>query len=129
MGYTVSVAEPAPDLTRDGVIWYGQRSFGTGEPRLVVEKPGFPWLPVLAGGILILLVMAGSYWIMAKRRSPPHADADDSPVALSETELFSLEERIVQLAENQWRGTIPVRDRQKPGIAQINGQRHAQRSP
>ena len=97
MGYTVSVAEPAPDLTRDGVIWYGQRSFGTGEPRLVVEKPGFPWLPVLAGGILILLVMAGSYWIMAKRRSPPHADADDSPVALSETELFSLEERIVQL--------------------------------
>ena len=74
-GYTVSVAEPAPDLTRDGVIWYGQRSFGTGEPRLVVEKPGFPWLPVLAGSILILLVMAGSYWIMAKRRSPPPADA------------------------------------------------------
>jgi hypothetical protein len=96
-GYAVRVAEPAPDLTRDGLIWYGQRSFGTGEPRLVVEKPGFPWLPILAGSILVLLVIVGSYMVMVKRRSSPPDETDDSPVALSETELFTLEERIVQL--------------------------------
>jgi len=105
-GYTVSNAEPAPDLVRDGLIWYGQRSFGAGEPRLVIEKPGFPWLPAFAGGILILLVIAGSYWIISKRRSPEAVEsvepfevveADDHPVTLSETELLTLEERIIQL--------------------------------
>jgi uncharacterized membrane protein len=96
-GYTVTTAEPSPDLTRDGLIWYGQRSFGTGEPRLVVEKPGFSWLPVLAVSILIVLVIAGSYWILSKRRSPPQVEPDDPPVVLSETELFSVEEKIIQL--------------------------------
>jgi uncharacterized membrane protein len=96
-GYTVSVAEPAPDQVRDGLIWYGQRSFGAGEPRVVFEKPGFPWLPVLLGGVLVLIVIAGVYWVISKRRSPEPVEADDPPVMLSETELFSLEERIIQL--------------------------------
>jgi uncharacterized membrane protein len=96
-GYTVSVAEPAPDQVRDGLIWYGQRSFGAGEPRLVFAKPGFPWLPVLLGGVLVLIVIAGLYWVISKRRSPEPVEADDPPVMLSETELFSLEERILQL--------------------------------
>jgi hypothetical protein len=96
-GYTVSVAEPAPDQVRDGLIWYGQRSFGAGEPRLVFAKPGFPWLPVLLGGVLVLIVIAGLYWVISKRRSSEPVEADDPPVMLSETELFSLEERILQL--------------------------------
>ena len=96
-GYTVSVAEPAPDQVRDGLIWYGQRSFGAGEPRLDFEKPGFPWLPVLLGGVLVLIVIAGLYWVISKRRSSEPVEADDPPVMLSETELFSLEERILQL--------------------------------
>jgi len=96
-GYTLSVAEPAPDQVRDGLIWYGQRSFGAGEPRLVFAKPGFPWLPVLLGGVLVLIVIAGLYWVISKRRSPEPVEADDPPVMLSETELFSLEERILQL--------------------------------
>jgi len=96
-GYTVGVAEPAPDQVRDGLIWYGQRSFGAGEPRLVFAKPGFPWLPVLLGGVLVLIVIAGLYWVISKRRSPEPVEADDPPVMLSETELFSLEERILQL--------------------------------
>jgi len=96
-GYTLSVAEPTPDQVRDGLIWYGQRSFGAGEPRLVFAKPGFPWLPVLLGGVLVLIVIAGLYWVISKRRSPEPVEADDPPVMLSETELFSLEERILQL--------------------------------
>jgi uncharacterized membrane protein len=96
-GYTVSAAEPAPDQVRDGLIWYGQRSFGAGEPRLVFEKPGFPWLPVLLGSLLGVIILAGLYVVLSKRRSPEPVEADDPPVILSETELFSLEERIIQL--------------------------------
>ena len=96
-GYTVSVAEPAPDQVRDGLIWYGQRSFGAGEPRLIFEKPGFPWLPLLLGSLLGVIILAGLYVVLAKRRSPEPVEADDPPVTLSETELFSLEERIIQL--------------------------------
>jgi uncharacterized membrane protein len=98
-GYSVSVAEPAPDQVRDGLIWYGQRSFGAGEPRLVFEKPGFPWLPVVLAGLIGVIILAGLYVVLSKRRSPQPVDseADDPPVSLSETELFSLEERIIQL--------------------------------
>ncbi len=96
-GYTVSAAEPAPDQVRDGLIWYGQRSFGAGEPRLVFEKPGFPWLPVLLGGLSGVIILAGLYVVLSKRRSPEPVEDDDPPVMLSETELLSLEERIIQL--------------------------------
>ena len=98
-GYTVSVAEPAPDQVREGLIWYGQRSFGAGEPRLVFEKPGFPLLPVVLAGLMGIIILAGLYVVLSKRRSPQSVDseADDPPVRLSETELFSLEERIIQL--------------------------------
>ena len=96
-GYTVSITEPVPDQVRDGLIWYGQRSFGAGEPRLVFEKPDFPWLPLLPGSVLVLIVIVGLYWVISKRRSPEPVETDDPPVTLSETELLSLEERIIQL--------------------------------
>jgi len=96
-GYTVSDAEPAPDQVRDGLIWYGQRSFGAGEPRLVFEKPGFPWLPVLLGGVLVLIVSAGVYWVISKRRRSEPDEPEGAAVPLSEADLISLEDRIVQL--------------------------------
>jgi uncharacterized membrane protein len=96
-GYSVSGAEPAPDLVREGLIWYGQRSFGAGEPRLVFEKPGFPWLPLLLGGLLCVLILGGLYVVLSKRRAPEPVEAEDPPVTLSETELLSLEDRIIQL--------------------------------
>jgi uncharacterized membrane protein len=96
-GYTVSVAEPAPDQVRDGLIWYGQRSFGAGEPRLVFEKPGFPWLPVLLGGALVLIVIAGLYGVVSKKRRSEPDEPEVAAVPLSEADLISLEDRIVQL--------------------------------
>jgi len=98
-GYTVSVAEPAPDQVRDGLIWYGQRPFGAGEPRLVFEKPGFPWLLLVLGGMFGIIILTVLYVFLSKKRSPQpvEVEADDPPVTLSETELFSLEERIIQL--------------------------------
>jgi len=96
-GYTVSVTEPAPDQVRDGLIWYGQRSFGAGEPRLVVEKPDFPWLPVLLGGGIVLIVIAGLYGVILKRRRSEPDEPEVAAVPLSEADLLSLEERIIQL--------------------------------
>ena len=99
-GYSISVAEPAPDQVRDGLIWYGQRSFGAGEPRLVFEKSGVPWLPLLLGGLLCVLILGGFYVVLSKRRAPESVEAEDPPVTLSETELLSLEDRIIQLLKS-----------------------------
>ncbi len=96
-GYTVSVAEPAPDQVLEGLIWYGQRSFGAGEPRLAFEKPGFPWLPVLLGAVLVLIVIAGLYGVILKRRRSEPDEPEVAAVPLSEADLLSLEDRIVQL--------------------------------
>jgi len=96
-GYTVSGAEPAPDQVRDGLIWYGQRSFGAGEPRLVFEEPGLPWLPALLGGVLILIVIAGLYGVISKRRRSEPDEPEVAAVPLSEADLISLEDRIIYL--------------------------------
>jgi len=107
--YTVSLAEPAPDQVRDGLIWYGQRSFGAGEPRLVFERSGFPYVEVLIGSALVLIVIAGVFFVLKKRRleetnepvlpdEPVETDETDSAtVPLSDAEMLSLEEKIVQL--------------------------------
>jgi len=96
-GYTVKTAEPAPDQVRDGLIWYGLRSFGAGEPRLVLERPAFPVLPVMVGCGIIILAMAGFMVFRRKKllMEPAEPDLEDTP--LSETDMATLEERIVQL--------------------------------
>ena len=102
-GYTVSLAEPAPDQLRDGLIWYGQRSFGAGEPRIIFERSSFPWLPVIAGSILMVIVISGMFFVLKKRRNedtnePVETDDSDSTsVPLSNAEMISLEEKIIQL--------------------------------
>jgi hypothetical protein len=108
-GYTVSLTEPAPDQVRDGLIWYGQRSFGAGEPRLVFERSGFPYVPVVFGSVLVLIVIAGVFFILKKRHlentnepadtdNPVETDEPESAtVPLSDAEILSLEEKIVEL--------------------------------
>jgi hypothetical protein len=108
-GYTVSLAEPAPDQVRDGLIWYGLRSFGAGEPRLVFERPGFPHVQILVVSVCVLIVIAGVFFVVRKRRiedtnAPVQTDKtidtdepDSAEVPLSDAELLSLEEKIVQL--------------------------------
>jgi len=102
-GYTVILAEPAPDQVRDGLIWYGQRSFGSGEPRLVFERSAFPSLPIIAGSVFVIIIIAGLFLIIQKRRrndAGEHGEPeepDNAIVPLSEADLMSLEERIVQV--------------------------------
>jgi uncharacterized membrane protein len=101
-GYTVTDAEPVPDQQAgDGLIWYGLRSFGDGEPRIVLERPAFPVLPVVLGIIVIIIAVSG---FMVYRKRKPHSgpdeptgDPEDQAPRLSEADLLSLEERVVQL--------------------------------
>jgi uncharacterized membrane protein len=108
-GWTVSQAEPAPDQQRDGLAWYGLRSFGPGEPRVLLEKPALPLVPVFIGIIIIAIILAGLliYWAKARRARSNRTDDPDEPedvsessVPLSEAEEAGLEERILRLLES-----------------------------
>jgi uncharacterized membrane protein len=95
-GYTVKAAEPAPDEVRDGLVWYGLRPFGPGEPRLVLERPAFPLLPFIIGCGVLIIATAGLFLYFRKKRrmGPPEQQQEE---VLSDTDMASLEERIVQL--------------------------------
>ena len=100
-GWTVSRAEPAPDDQRDGLAWYGLRTFGPGEPRVTLEKPSFPLVPVIAILFLDLPARGGLHGIPEEgragrcRTSPRNRKNRQPP--LSEEEAAGLEERIVAI--------------------------------
>jgi uncharacterized membrane protein len=96
-GYTVSVSEPAPDQVRDGLVWYGQRSFGAGEPHLVFDKSAIPWLPVAAGSGIALFIVVGAGLVLSRRRQPEPDDPEETAAELSDTDLVSVEEKIIHL--------------------------------
>lgn len=100
-GWTVSQAEPVPDQQRDDLVWYGLRSFSPGEPRVVLEKPAFPLVPLIAG-IIVIAVFAGLILFRATKRRTGQdmsEDRDEPAVPLSEAEEAGLEERITNLLE------------------------------
>jgi uncharacterized membrane protein len=99
-GYQVRAADPSPDQVRDGLIWYGQRSFGAGEPRLVFEKSGFPVPVLLLGSGFVVFLIAGLFFVLSKRNQSNHDEPVEAPPPLSETDLISLEERIIQLLKS-----------------------------
>ncbi len=101
-GYTVASTEPASDQQRDSLIWYGQRSFAAGEPRVVLEKTDtIPVIPIAAGIIALILVIAG-FVVFKRWRAGFNGDAPEEPSpALSAEEEKSVEDRIVRfLAAN-----------------------------
>jgi uncharacterized membrane protein len=96
-GYTVSIAEPEPDRMGSDLLWYGPRSFGGGEPRVVLERSQTPWLPLLLAALLITLLGGGSLvFFTRKKRTKPGGTEEPAPL-ISEGEILSLEERILQL--------------------------------
>jgi len=98
-GWSVKSAEPVPDDQRDGLAWYGLRTFGPGEPRVTLEKSSFPLVPVIVAVILIFVGIAG---FMAYR-TIRHQDLPDEPeepaAPLSAADEAGLEERIVKILE------------------------------
>jgi uncharacterized membrane protein len=100
-GYAAANADPAPDQVREGLIWYGQRSFGAGEPRVVLERAAFPLLPVVIGGGIMVIAAAGLvvYWRKKRRGEPAEQETEEDP--LSERDIANLEEAIVQLIRSR----------------------------
>lgn len=95
-GYSVKSVDPTADLTRDDLTWYGQHSFGAGEPRVVLEQAAFPLILIGAGIAVLVLMGTGIIMIILKKRRRS-GDPEPATVPLSEAEIVSLEERIVQM--------------------------------
>ena len=100
-GYSVLQANPAPDQARDGLVWYGMRAFGPGEPEVMLAKEGLPLLLIGAAGAIgaiILLVI-----LLWRRRRPDLPQAPDPslpPVAPPpEVEVKNLEDRILLMLQ------------------------------
>jgi hypothetical protein len=102
-GYTVTSVDPVPDQqTGDGLVWYGLRSFGPGEPHIVLAGPAFPVLLAAGLGLLAIIIAVAGFIIYRKRRlhtgpDDPSNEPEGMASRLSEADLVSLEERIVQL--------------------------------
>ncbi len=97
-GWTVTSMDPVPDTVRDGLTWYGQRSFGPGEPRIVLAQSGSP-LPMALAGFVVILLAGGAVFVLVKRKRQSDAVDPPEPAALplSEAEIVSLGERIIQM--------------------------------
>lgn len=97
-GYSVMSVDPSADQQRDSLIWYGQRSFAPGEPRVVLEKESspFPIIPVVLGIVIVLIVLAGFFLYTSKTQEPETEDPDEPAVVLAGDELKSVDDRIMQ---------------------------------
>ncbi|MDD1668876.1 MAG: MarR family transcriptional regulator [Methanomicrobiales archaeon] len=96
-GYAVAEATPQPDGSQDGPVWYGMRSFGAGEPRVLLRKDPVPWVP----GLLILGVtgLAAGLYLSRKRfiRAPPAPPVAPAPETMDPGASLALEDRILAL--------------------------------
>ena len=95
-GYTVEQVAPQPDQSREGMIWYGLRSFGAGEPRIVLSKPSFPLLTAVLAVIVVFIVGAGAYIYLRKIRVEKEIP-EDVAGNITEADMMDLEDRIVKL--------------------------------
>lgn len=89
-GYTIEQVTPQPDQNREGLIWYGLRSFGAGEPRIVLTKTSFPWITLL----IIPVIAAGVFIYMRKIRLK---NAKGTTENITGADMMDMEERIVKL--------------------------------
>ena len=100
-GYVVQQADPAPDRLQDGLVWYGMRSFGPGEPEVVLAEEGLPLLMIGAAGTAGAIVLLAILFLWRRKRDvpPPHGPAIPDEPPLPEVEERNLEDRIFLLLE------------------------------
>ncbi len=89
-GFAIEEVTPSPDQTHEGFIWYGLRSFGRGEPRIILSKTQSPWIPLAIATFIIVLL--GAFIYLRKRGTPKEIVED-----ITETEMIDLEEQITRL--------------------------------
>jgi uncharacterized membrane protein len=96
-GFAVADASPQPDRVQEGLVWYGLRSFGAGEPRVVLRREPVPLIPAL----LILCVAGLVTGIYAFRRrshrSTPQPESGQALPSVAPAIDMELEDRILGL--------------------------------
>jgi hypothetical protein len=105
-GYMPVTVNPSPDQEKDGLVWYGLRSLGPGQPGIILKGTAFPILPVMGGGILLVaIILAGVMLYRRKQKvratdediTDELTDAEEPLVPLTKADLETLEEKILQL--------------------------------
>jgi uncharacterized membrane protein len=97
-GYTIEQAEPQPDLMRDGLVWYGLRTFNAGEPAIILSRPSSSWMPPVIA-ISVIFIIAAFVYMRKARGKNAEIDAAAEPVAetLTEAAMMDVQDRIVKL--------------------------------
>jgi uncharacterized membrane protein len=70
---------------------------GQGNPAWSLKNPVFPLLSVLLGSGMVFFIILGVVVIISKKSSREPDDPGETAVPLPETDLISLEEKIIQL--------------------------------
>jgi uncharacterized membrane protein len=93
----VAEASPQPDGSQDGLVWYGMRSFGAGEPRVVLRKDPVPWVPVLL--ILGVAGLAIGAYVSRRRflKASPKPAGEPAQAPADPATAMELEDRILAL--------------------------------
>jgi uncharacterized membrane protein len=103
-GYTIVSADPAADQANNGLTWYGLRSFGPGQPAIQLKSAAFPVLPIIGGGVVLVILALAGLIVYRKRKISPKQDeiplpdeVEEPAASLSKADLESLEEKILQI--------------------------------
>ena len=104
-GYSVTSADPAPDQQSvNSLTWYGEREFDAGEPQVVLARPSFPLLPLIAGIATVILIVGAGFAVSRRKPTPAPepepSEPDDAAPVLSGADLASLEDRILGLLKS-----------------------------
>ncbi|MCX9081388.1 MAG: MarR family transcriptional regulator [Candidatus Methanoperedens sp.] len=95
--YTVQQIIPQPDKSTDELVWYGLRSFGKGEPRIILTKPSFPWITTAAAIIIIFSIVLGIFLVTRKKDADTEREVHETNIEIPEIEMMDLEDRILKL--------------------------------
>jgi uncharacterized membrane protein len=97
-GYTIEQAEPQPDLVRDGMVWYGLRTFKAGEPAVILSRPSSSWMPPVIAVSVVFIIAALVYMRKAHGKNAViDAAAETVAETLTEAAMMDVQDRIVKL--------------------------------
>lgn len=99
-GFSVEDVTPMPDQSRDELIWYGLRSFGAKEPRIIFSKPAFSWgTAAIIVAAIAVIITAGFYFIKRRKedKKNPQLSQNMEITKITEIEMMDVEERIIKI--------------------------------
>lgn len=97
--YTVEQVMPQPDQNRDGMIWYGLRSFSAGEPRIILTKPLFTSTVVVVLVIIGLFITGSMLFVKRKKEAEEKTSSEipETNIQIPEIEMLDVEDRVMKI--------------------------------